>query len=97
MCYEIDLKLGQLLGRDKSCLGKIPYKTLKLAKQAVEKHNSCQFMNHKVHKYNCGFCGNYHIGRKWHVDDVKLLFKTYIKDKDELENLLELLPQWDIL
>lgn len=90
--YEIELTLGKILGRDSSCIGKRRYKTISEARKAENRHNMSTYMDHKVRFYNCGFCGDYHVGRAWHKEDVRLLFKSSLS-KDEQECLLPLLDE----
>ncbi|HNC56656.1 MAG TPA: hypothetical protein PLP33_14495 [Leptospiraceae bacterium] len=83
MLYDVQLKLGKILGRYESCTRKKPYYTLKFAEQAVKRHNDCPHMSHKVDLYSCGFCGNFHIGRTWHVDDIRLLFTAELTENEK--------------
>lgn len=96
MCYpyEIEMKIGQILGREKSCLGKYKYKTTLAAQEAQKRHNRDKHMNHKVRYYNCFFCGDYHVGGAFHPDDIRTLFKHCLS-KDVQECYLPLIAEYE--
>ncbi len=91
--YELDLVIGKILGRNASCGTKFKYKTLDKAKNVRKQHNNSNNTYHKVHIYNCFFCGDYHLGKPWHKDDIELLLKSELNG-EELELYLGMLESW---
>lgn len=91
--YEVDILIGKVLGRDSSCIGKRRYTTIDNAILAESRHNTCPNMDHKVRAYTCGYCGGYHVGRRWHVDDLKTLL-TSVLTEDEKECYMELIDNY---
>jgi hypothetical protein len=96
MVYEVDLKIGQILGKEKTCDGKKKYFTKTDALKAQIRHNNDKRMHHKVHMYLCKYCESwtYHVGRRPTVRDVTRLFNYECSD-EERECLLPLLDEWE--
>lgn len=94
--YEVDLALSKILGIENSCLRKVAHKTRTAAQNAANKNNELYQKGHRHHEvrvYECGKCGDYHTGRKWHIDDIRMLFNEQLSE-EENELLEPMLEEW---
>jgi hypothetical protein len=73
---ELHLKVGFVLGENKTCGKKINYSTEQKATQAAEKMNSKESTRNILEAYPCAFCSVWHIGRKMSVEELM----SYLSD-----------------
>jgi hypothetical protein len=60
---ELHLKIGFIIGAEKTCGSKIDYKTEVSADRAAESMNSKPKTRNILEAYPCAFCNGWHIGR----------------------------------
>jgi hypothetical protein len=73
---EIHLKVGSILGENRTCGKKINYFTEEKAAQAAEKMNRKESTRNILEAYPCVFCSGWHIGRKMSVEELM----SYLND-----------------
>lgn len=70
---ELSLKVGEYLGREKSCEGKVRHRSRKKAWETVLAINASSYRKHKVHAYPCFWCGGWHVGRKLKLKNLEAM------------------------
>jgi hypothetical protein len=69
--YQLHLRVGFLLGEDKTCGNKINYTNEEKAIIAADKMNKKTSTRNILEAYPCPFCMGWHIGRKMALSELE--------------------------
>jgi hypothetical protein len=69
--YQLHLKAGFIIGKEKTCGNKINYTKEEKAVRAAEKMNNKNNTKNTLEAYPCAFCNGWHIGREMSILELE--------------------------
>jgi hypothetical protein len=73
---QLHIKVGIIIGKEKTCGKKINYQTEETAIEAAEQMNQKPNTRNTLEAYPCGFCNDWHIGRKMTKAELESYLNT---------------------